>query len=338
MSRRSRIGALLDRVLTTRRLVRAPVPLYRAHLGWLLGARVLLLEHTGRVSGRPRTVVLEVVDRPAPGVLRVVSGFGTGAQWYRNLTADPDCRVSTGWTDRRPARAHRVDPATAAETFDRYRQEHPRAWSVLSEVLGAHLPEGAALEEAVPVVDIVLTPGTRPEPAPLGAPARALLGPVSRSEATAVLLGAAALAVVAGTSAPPVGPLRRTALGLLGADIGGGAVAFHLPSTRAAYAERSRGLPRDLAFPALHVHPVAIAALSGAGIRRGLLHHAAIVTTAAALHAVPAGAARYGWAASGIAVALDRLLPGDRLPGWVAPALWTKLVAGEAAVSASAGR
>ena len=45
-----------------RRLVfRAPLHAYHARLGWLFGQRLLLLHHTGRVTGKPREVILEVV-------------------------------------------------------------------------------------------------------------------------------------------------------------------------------------------------------------------------------------------------------------------------------------
>lgn len=44
-----------------RALFRAPILLDRLGLGGLLGHRFLLLTHTGRTSGRPRQVVLEVV-------------------------------------------------------------------------------------------------------------------------------------------------------------------------------------------------------------------------------------------------------------------------------------
>jgi hypothetical protein len=58
------------------RLVRAPVGLYRARLGFLLGSRLLMLEHTGRKSGARRYVVLEVVGHPRPRTYVVASGFG----------------------------------------------------------------------------------------------------------------------------------------------------------------------------------------------------------------------------------------------------------------------
>ena len=56
---------------------RAPMYLYRLGLGWLFGDRLLLLNHIGRVSGKPRQTILEVVthDR-ADGSLVVASGWG----------------------------------------------------------------------------------------------------------------------------------------------------------------------------------------------------------------------------------------------------------------------
>lgn len=60
-----------------RTLFRAPILLYRLGLGGLLGSRFTLLTHTGRSSGRPRQVVLEVVGRhQASGGYLVASGFG----------------------------------------------------------------------------------------------------------------------------------------------------------------------------------------------------------------------------------------------------------------------
>ena len=60
-----------------RRLARLPLGLYRVGLGFLFGKRLLLLHHTGRVSGLDRTVVLEVVAHdPEQGSWTLASGFG----------------------------------------------------------------------------------------------------------------------------------------------------------------------------------------------------------------------------------------------------------------------
>jgi len=56
-----------------------------------------MLEHRGRSCGLRRYAVLEVVDRPAPDIYVIVSGFGEASQWYRNLLADPHVRISVGW-------------------------------------------------------------------------------------------------------------------------------------------------------------------------------------------------------------------------------------------------
>ena len=49
-------------LLRVRWLVRAPIWLYRAGLGFVFGSRFLLLQHRGRRTGQVRQVMLEVVD------------------------------------------------------------------------------------------------------------------------------------------------------------------------------------------------------------------------------------------------------------------------------------
>ena len=77
-------------------LLRAPIRLYRWKLGWLLGHRFLLLEHRGRQSGRHYETVVEVVRWDPSGEVIVVSGWGPGADWYRNVTAGGEIRVTVG--------------------------------------------------------------------------------------------------------------------------------------------------------------------------------------------------------------------------------------------------
>ena len=73
---------------------RLPIWLYRLKLGRVLGHRALLLTHIGRVSGKPRRAVLEVVhyDKDA-NTHYVASGFGEGADWYKNLLHNPDVTI-----------------------------------------------------------------------------------------------------------------------------------------------------------------------------------------------------------------------------------------------------
>lgn len=122
-------------VLRNRVLVRAPVPLFRAGLGFVLGKRLLMLEHTGRRSGVARYVVLEVVKRESATSLVVASGFGQRAQWFRNVKAEARCHVSTGLVRRSPARATTLPTGERDAVLASYRRDHPKAWEVLAAVV-----------------------------------------------------------------------------------------------------------------------------------------------------------------------------------------------------------
>lgn len=117
--------------LTTRWMVRSPIPIFRAGFGFVFGGRLLLLEHRGRKSGESRFVVIEAVDREAPDRVVIASGFGPHAQWYRNLVAEPRCGVSIGWRRRVPARAELLGPDESRELLARYAERRPAAWAML---------------------------------------------------------------------------------------------------------------------------------------------------------------------------------------------------------------
>ena len=96
---------------------------------------MLMVEHTGRISGLPRFVCLEVVDRRKPGVIVVASGFGVRAQWYQNLEANPTCRVSIGSRVGVPARARILSDGEGEEAMKRYQDQHPVSWRQLRGAL-----------------------------------------------------------------------------------------------------------------------------------------------------------------------------------------------------------
>jgi deazaflavin-dependent oxidoreductase (nitroreductase family) len=96
---------------------------------------MLLLEHRGRRSNLQRRVVLEVIDRPSSDTYVIVSGFGEASQWYRNLRADPQVRVSVGWRRNVAAAATLLSPDDAEATLSRYAQRHPRTWEHLRHIL-----------------------------------------------------------------------------------------------------------------------------------------------------------------------------------------------------------
>jgi deazaflavin-dependent oxidoreductase (nitroreductase family) len=138
-------------------LVRAPIRLFRARLGFLFGGRMMMLEHIGRSSGRPRYVVLEIVDHPSPNRYIVASGFGTRAQWFRNIQADPHVRVTVGSHRPRAAVTHLMAPTDAALALRAYRAAHPRSWAALKTVVTETLGETVRDDGSnIPVVSIDL--------------------------------------------------------------------------------------------------------------------------------------------------------------------------------------
>jgi deazaflavin-dependent oxidoreductase (nitroreductase family) len=75
-------------------LLRAPIWLYRFHLGGLLGNHVLLLTHIGRKTGQTHQTVIEVVQHDeASGIYYVASGWGEKSNWYKNLMANPSVTI-----------------------------------------------------------------------------------------------------------------------------------------------------------------------------------------------------------------------------------------------------
>lgn len=103
----------------------------------MFGSRLLMLEHLGRNSGARRFVVLEVVERVGPDEYVIVSGFGRGAQWYRNILAEPTVRVSCGFRRGVAAEATPMSDDESADTLRRYAEKRPKAWANLRATIEA---------------------------------------------------------------------------------------------------------------------------------------------------------------------------------------------------------
>ncbi|ASU85849.1 nitroreductase family deazaflavin-dependent oxidoreductase [Nocardiopsis gilva YIM 90087] len=118
-------------------LARLPIHLFRARLGWMFGTRVMLLTHTGRVSGRERRVVIEIVnhDDLRSGHIICCSGFGEKADWYKNVLRTPEVTVQVGTRAMR-ATATPLSADEGAEAMARYAERHPRAARKLARVMG----------------------------------------------------------------------------------------------------------------------------------------------------------------------------------------------------------
>ncbi|WP_174566919.1 nitroreductase family deazaflavin-dependent oxidoreductase [Nocardia crassostreae] len=141
------------KLLRTRSFVRAPIWLFRARLGFLFGGRVLVLEHIGRKSGERRYVALESVERPDANTVILASGFGAGSQWYRNLEANPRCRVSIGFRNQVPATARMLTPDEAKPVMAEYKTAHPAAYKELGGIIEQAI--GGDIDD-VPLVELTL--------------------------------------------------------------------------------------------------------------------------------------------------------------------------------------
>lgn len=144
-----------------RALFRAPIFLYRVHLGWLFGSRLLLLTHTGRKSGLPRQTVIEVVTHDkGTGAYYVAAAWRKKADWYLNILQTPRVRVQVG---KRlfEAEANQTSREEAERVLWEYAGKHPVALRELSSMmLGERLQPTretcARLAGSIPL--IALTP------------------------------------------------------------------------------------------------------------------------------------------------------------------------------------
>ncbi|WP_406446916.1 nitroreductase family deazaflavin-dependent oxidoreductase [Streptomyces sp. NBC_01613] len=117
-------------------VARLPVLLFRVGLGRVFGQRLLLLHHTGRMSGQSRQVILEVVAYdPAHGTWIVASGFGPKAAWYQNLRRQPQAVVQIG-NRRYTVTAQFLPPEEGGAIMARYAPRHPRTARRLCAFMG----------------------------------------------------------------------------------------------------------------------------------------------------------------------------------------------------------
>ncbi|HZZ47004.1 MAG TPA: nitroreductase family deazaflavin-dependent oxidoreductase [Pseudonocardia sp.] len=143
-----------------RAVFRAPNWLYRHELGWLLGRRFLCLAHRGRGSNRQYVTVLEVLAHDtASRRFTVLSAFGPGADWLRNLDAGGPAEIVVG-RERFAADYRRLEPDEATSVLDDYERRNrwiaPVLRSALSWVSGWRYDSSLAarrrLVEQLPVI------------------------------------------------------------------------------------------------------------------------------------------------------------------------------------------
>ncbi len=93
---------------------------WRVGAGFKKPAPTLLLEHTGRTSGRRFTTpLLYLADGADVVVVASQGGLPKNPQWFANLKANPDTRVHLRGERGRPVRARVASAAEKAELWPR---------------------------------------------------------------------------------------------------------------------------------------------------------------------------------------------------------------------------
>ena len=134
-------------------LWRLPIWLFRLRLGPLMGHRMLLLTHKGRISGKERYAMLEVIKyEQATNTHYVASGFGEKSDWYQNISKTPDVTIQVG-NDKFPARAERLTLDKARAVFHDYTQAHPNAVRNLAKLVGYEI--GSSQEDMMAFLDMI---------------------------------------------------------------------------------------------------------------------------------------------------------------------------------------
>ncbi len=123
----------------SRLLFRSPIWLYKLNLGWILGNRALKLTHTGRNSGQPRHVVLEVVKfEPSNDTYYISAAWGEKSDWVKNIRANPQVQVQVA-KRRLDMVAEQLSPEQGEAVILDYSQRHSRAMMSLARYMGYQL-------------------------------------------------------------------------------------------------------------------------------------------------------------------------------------------------------
>lgn len=138
-------------------VLRLPIWLYRARLGWLLGDRFLMLNHIGRKSGLPRQTVLEVVRHDAATDAYVVAAaWGEKSHWFCNIQKISEVVVHVQGR-RFEATAVRLSVEEGERELFDYARRHPMAFGELTGLLMGERLKGAEedcrrLAQMIPLV------------------------------------------------------------------------------------------------------------------------------------------------------------------------------------------
>lgn len=105
-----------------------PVFMHKLGLGgWerLIGAQWMLITTTGRKTGKRRETLVDVMDYDqAADIYYIEAAYGSHADWYRNIKANPIFKAQVGRRKFR-ARAEELDKGGTGEMLVQFFQRRP---------------------------------------------------------------------------------------------------------------------------------------------------------------------------------------------------------------------
>ncbi|MEA1976424.1 MAG: nitroreductase/quinone reductase family protein [Chloroflexota bacterium] len=135
---------------------------YALGLGPIIGRLVLLLTTTGRKTGLLRVTPLQYEQ--IEGKYYVGSAFGTRADWYRNILADPDVRVRVGRKEFKAFAEPCTDPLQIVNFLEVRLARHPRMIGMM--LRGEGLPPSPSRQDLESLAEekalVILHPGEEP--------------------------------------------------------------------------------------------------------------------------------------------------------------------------------
>lgn len=143
-------------------LYKTPILLYRLGLGFLVGRLFMILTTTGRKSGQPRRTAIEFHEYT--GRRYVFSAWGTKADWYHNIEANPAITIQT-WRGAESVLARRItSDAELAEAFAFAKSNPSMRMLMKSAGFGQTLEQFLAHKERFTFVTFDPTDQLTPEP------------------------------------------------------------------------------------------------------------------------------------------------------------------------------
>jgi len=138
-------------------ILKAPIWLFKAHLGWLFGDRLLVIVHRGRSSGKRYETMIEVAAHDGEtGEYIVTSGTGPRADWYLNILAAPAAEIWVRNSRYRHSGQRFLGTEEAVAVMKVYEAKHPKLAARLEATMGVSHDDTEeswrAMMERIPMV------------------------------------------------------------------------------------------------------------------------------------------------------------------------------------------